>query len=431
MFALASGACARPEVVQSAANPPSALPSAAEPLSGSVEPAAVQPDPEPRGLDPSLADRVPLWLPRLYGALHELAAGGRDRHVRILWFGDSHTAADFWSGAVRHALQQRFGAGGAGLVLLGRRMYRHALAQLSTSGGWRPIPRTAAATWLQADGVLGLAGLGAVPTSDDAGVALALNAGTASAGPLRWQLLYRLPRPGSAFQVQLGDEPPREIRAGVGERRPSGLESASLSSAGAAELRLGGFVDEPELFGVIIERESSGVVLDTLGINGARAATPLAWNADAWVAELEARQPDLVVLAYGTNEVGDTAPMSEYQAHYAGLLERVRSAAPDADCLLLGPTDRVAKDWTSMPRVALLDRTGRQIAAELGCAFFSPLQAMGGPGSLRRWAFSNPQLARRDRVHLLASGYRRLGISLVEQIVASFQTCYPDAVLAP
>jgi hypothetical protein len=32
-------------------------------------------------------------------------------------------------------------------------------------------------------------------------------------------------------------------------------------------------------------------------------------------------------------------------------------------------------------------------------------------------------------VHLLASGYRRLGVSLVEQVFASYETCYPDAEL--
>ena len=111
----------------------------------------------------------------------------------------------------------------------------------------------------------------------------------------------------------------------------------------------------------------------------------------------------------------------------AAAIDGLRAAAPDADCLIAGPTDRVRRDWLTDPRVVAIDEAQRRIAGELGCAFFSTLDAMGGPGSLRRWAFGNPQYARRDRVHLLARGYRKLGDTLVDQLLVSYGTRYAEA----
>ena len=54
------------------------------------------------------ANRVPGGVEKIE-MLRELERKQRASHVRIVWLGDSHGAADFWSGAVRTALQERFG----------------------------------------------------------------------------------------------------------------------------------------------------------------------------------------------------------------------------------------------------------------------------------------------------------------------------------
>jgi lysophospholipase L1-like esterase len=166
------------------------------------------------------------------------------------------------------------------------------------------------------------------------------------------------------------------------------------------------------------------LVFDTLGINGARAATPLSWDEAAWIDEVRARAPALVVLSYGTNEVGDVASADTYRAHYTALVRRLRLAAPEADCLIVGPTDRARPDWQTNPRVSEIQEAQKLVAGELGCAFFSPFEAMGGPGSLRRWAFENPPRARRDRVHLTLRGYQTLGSELANRLFESFEAVY-------
>ncbi|EHN71843.1 hypothetical protein SMCF_8746, partial [Streptomyces coelicoflavus ZG0656] len=54
-------------------------------------------------------------LEGLFQALEATEAGGRDRPVHILQVGDSHTAGDRITGAVRARWQARFGVGGRGV----------------------------------------------------------------------------------------------------------------------------------------------------------------------------------------------------------------------------------------------------------------------------------------------------------------------------
>ena len=58
-------------------------------------------------------------------------------------------------------------------------------------------------------------------------------------------------------------------------------------------------------FGAVVESDKPGVVFDTLGLNGARMVTALAWDETSFRAELAHRVPDVVAIAYGTNESQD------------------------------------------------------------------------------------------------------------------------------
>jgi lysophospholipase L1-like esterase len=372
-----------------------------------------------------------LHLPKFYAALHELARGARTEHVRVLWFGDSHTAADFMTDAVRQPLQQRFGVGGPGLVLLGLHPYRHAQASVQRHGEWRRVPLAPAAVQPADSAFFGLGGIGAAPIGEDASLNVTLDPGLEWArGPLRWEFVYRLPSDASEFVLSGGGlAAPEVMTQKNGQARASGLRSVVVQTDGDPSLFVGAPVAEPELFGVFIEAAKAGVVLDTLGINGARVQTPLGWQAAPWIEELRARAPALVVLSYGTNEVGDQLDVAEYRDLYARLLERIKQSG-DTDCLILGPTERVLSDWTTYPRVLEIEQVQRRAAEELSCAFVSLVDTMGGPGSFRAWAFARPPLARKDRVHLAPAGYRQVGAIIAAQLLGSYAAAYPEPAAA-
>lgn len=59
-------------------------------------------------------------LSHLFRVLAGLDSGRARDDVRILQFGDSHTAADVGTSTLRHLFQARFGDGGRGFVSIGK-----------------------------------------------------------------------------------------------------------------------------------------------------------------------------------------------------------------------------------------------------------------------------------------------------------------------
>lgn len=349
-----------------------------------------------------------------FASLAELEQGERREPVHVLWLGDSHSAADFLPNAVRSALAQRFGNGGPGFVHVGVKPYRHSGVKIELSGRWHTEPIGPSTSEPQSDGVYGLGGMRTRCTPPACRASVELTADT-SDGPVSWDVLYRLPKR-ARLRIRLGEQPPFEARARSSQR----IERVHREAPARAELKLEIVAGSPELFGVIVERSKPGVVLDTLGINGARLATALAWNEDAWIEQAAARRPELVVLAYGTNEAFERRDPQKYRAQLSELLGRVRRAAPGVPCLVLGPPDIGDTHSAAQARVPSIDAALHAGASELGCAFFGLLSAMGGPGTFERWADASPPLAAPDRVHLTPRGYEELGARLSARLLAEY-----------
>ncbi|MDY0059487.1 MAG: hypothetical protein RBU45_06730, partial [Myxococcota bacterium] len=62
-----------------------------------------------------------------------------------------------------------------------------------------------------------------------------------------------------------------------------------------------------------------------------------------------------------------------------------------------------------------------ELAARHGCLFWDTQAAMGGPGSILRWAASSPALARPDLLHLTPAGYDLLASLLTEALTAALE----------
>jgi lysophospholipase L1-like esterase len=397
---------------------PSVLPSPPAPEAGSSLPAAAAGDgsaadePAEPGQDPARVRG--LTLPRFFAAL----TGGE--RVRIVWLGDSHTAADHLPHALREPLQRRFGNGGPGFLAVGADRYRHGRVSVKSEGRWRREPASPASGARQDDGVFGLSGVRAVPVSADARTRIELGS-AAVAGGARWELLFRAAS-GARIRVSLDAKPETRLDARSGRPGPAGspIRRASFVSEAGGKLTVAAGGGAPELFGLIVESSAGGVVLDTLGINGARASTALAWDERAWTAELAARSPALVVVAYGTNEAAGSLPADRWQRELATLRKRIQVAAPRADCLLLGPIDMAGADGRSVPRVAELDLAAERAAADTGCGYFSLFRAMGADGAIARWAREAPPLAAPDRIHLMPRGYEKLGALLATELLEEY-----------
>lgn len=394
----------------SAAAPPLEVPTAAAAASAEAAPALKGPLPRTTGHE----------LDNFYAALRELEKHSRSEHVRVAWLGDSHGASDFWSGALRTALQKRFGNGGPGFVNVGNKGYRHDGVKMEIGGKWRPRPKGASTVLPTGDGIFGLGGFLMIGQEGGPRSLMTIPAQDPPLpAALTWDLCYKLATKKDEIEVKV-----------------DGARSATLPAAGAAlgalhhQVFTSKGVDPtfavvpkagyPELCGVVVEADpkaQTGVVLDTLGINGARLATPLAWNQASWVTELSRRAVSLVILEYGTNESGDhTIDPAVYVKHLTDVMSRVRQASAKSDCLVLAPTDRAdTRERTPLVRDAL-----EQAAKAVGCGFWDTYKVMGGKGSILTWRSETPPRAAGDGVHLNMRGYRELGDKLAADVLGAY-----------
>jgi lysophospholipase L1-like esterase len=359
-------------------------------------------------------------LRHFYEGLAALESGQSHDDVVVLQFGDSHTAADFETGPMRRALQTRFGDGGRGFVAIGN-PWKHYVQEGLKNGNtaeWAALHAKPTKHGLVGDGLFGLDGFALHTTRPGARVW-----GDYSAKASRIEVAYLAQPRGGSFDVYVDGA----RSAHVSSRAPNvasawravpvsdGPHRVEVVASGDGDVRV---------FGAVLDRDQVGVTLDALGINGARVTNALAWDEGHMAEQIRHRDPDLVVLAYGTNESGDTdVPLETYERQLVDLLGRVARAAPGASCMLLGPPDRgirTTEGWGTLPRLLDVVAVQRRVARAAGCAFFDQLEAMGGPGTIAQWAEEPQPRAGRDRVHLTRTGYAQLADAVVGDLLRGY-----------
>lgn len=232
------------------------------------------------------------------------------------------------------------------------------------------------------------------------------------------------------LEVNVDDAPPQQIMLEKGENQLllhathpfSQLRlrviSGSLSIEGFAPV----YVSHPRMR------------LDIFGIPGATAHSWQVIDPVYLRARLNSPEYDMVILEYGTNEGADrNFDAEKYKAALTGSLQGMKSAFPNAQCLLIGPTDRgtLLKKQQKSAKNRLASKIGKaepvlreqmlkyasvhariaeiqkSVALANSCGFWDWQLAMGGPGSAYKWFFSNPPLMAKDLTHLTRLGYQK------------------------
>ena len=426
-----------------AATAPTATPSASPPASSSAPVrddaslAEVPPTDElvPLAVPTSIEDPSGHALAAFHAALQRAEAG--TGQARIAYYGASHVASDMYTGVIRERLQARFGGAGPGFVLPAKpwRWYVHAGIDIARTKGFKTLRVTAKDP---RDDIYGYAGV-ALDTDPKRATSARIDL---KGKPTReYEVEVRvLGQPGGGHVSIRTDVRPEWDRfpthatehhiLGLGNVFGCADNCPPRTGPRWIEIRTHG--DGPvRLFGVAIDG-GPGVVLDTLGVPGARAHDQLHWNEKGLLADLAWRHPDLVVLAYGTNESGDDVPIAEEEARVDAVVKRMRMATPWASCLLVGPSDRPLKlpdgTYEPRPRTDEIIDMQRRLARAHGCGFFDVAAFMGGPLSMLRWTATTPPLGGRDLVHFTRAGYERLGHVLHDALLEGY---VPAAAVAP
>jgi lysophospholipase L1-like esterase len=380
----------------------------------------------------------PSAMAAAYAAFDDAVGHGGRAGVAI--FGNSLIAADRVVNVVRRRLQEQLGDGGRGLLLadrLGVVGPRDRTA--NDAAGWLPATIADAEVKPEARGVpRGLVGAVHVSTGP-ATSTFALDGETRAtvlgwAGPRGTGLELRADR-GRFHPVLSVDD------AGSGEGDADGgapILHRFLLPAGARRLELRAARAGAAVHGVVLEHDRGGVVVDTLGVAAADAKRFLAVDADLFSAQLDARQPALVVLMLGGNETKRMAwgqdGLDDLGGYLADLIRRV-APGPDRSCLVVGPIDAVvgaddengfrkgppgADPFIERPELQAVNARQRHVALLEGCAYFDLYAAMGGRGSLRR--LHEADALHKDLVHPKELGLAVLGQLIADGVIRGWRT---------
>jgi lysophospholipase L1-like esterase len=383
-------------------------------------------------------------LAHAFEAFASLEDGHRHDDVRVSQYGDSHTASDLGVAVLRHALQGRFGEGGRGFVPLGRPWKTVGGEGLHTGmdAEFEPAKvKYARGAFAGEGGCYGLLGVGIETARANA------RAWTEFAAPASHiELAYAAQPQGGSFDVLIDGSQAGRIATRSPEANGGFFAFDVTDAPHRVEVRAVGDGDV-RIYGMNLGRPSAGVIVDALGINGAQFTTPLRWGEPCFAEQLRHVAPDLVVLAYGTNEALEPALTdAQLERQMVDLLGRVARAQPTASCLILGPPDLARRQrpekadrsgkadkegWTTWPRVAEIVAIEKRVAEAAGCAFYDQMEAMGGAGSMAQWASEADPRGGRDRVHLRRTGYAQLATSLATDLTHAYEEWRAQKGLAP
>ena len=352
-------------------------------------------------------------LAPVFEQLMRMSANSDQPPLHVIQFGDSHTAADEWTGGLRDEFQQRFGNGGSGFSLAGRPFLGY--RRFDIHGGGSALWHSEGLRTGAGDGFFGLGGV-SIETAR-AGQSVYAQAECDSL-----EVDY-LVQPGGGSVAVYVDEERRDEFSTEGEQMAPGAVRYELTP-GPHSFKVVTLDSRPvRLFGWVADR-NAGVTYEALGINGAEAAVMLKWNEIMLATYLQRRSPAMIVLSYGTNEATDPGWSQEsYEAMFSTLLAELRQDAPTASILAIGPSDRWSRTRYGIKLVAGIDwviAAQKRACQANRCAYWDTRERMGGRGSMRDWVYAG--LGQRDYVHFTAPGYRRLAEALFTDLMGQYET---------
>jgi len=351
-------------------------------------------------------------LDPFFAALWKLEQGKENGVVTILHYGDSPTTADLITGDVRAQLQRRFGDAGRGYTLVAKpwAWYGHRGVEISDHG-WKM--RTGVG--LMREGIYGLGGA-AFEGQVGAWSRFRLTESQQTVVDVEY-----LAKPGGGtFAVEADDqklvEQPtssetQEARS-VQVELPPGTKTVSIRPTSGTVT----------LFGADFRRGTSGLLYDSLGLNGATTSVlARVLQPGLWKQELDRAAPALVVVNYGSNESSfATFVHKGYAGELRLAIQRIRAAAPGVPILVMSPMDRGERagmnEIETMSTIPEIVAIQREVAAETHCAFFDTYDAMGGDGTMARWYVASPRLVTADFLHPTPQGAGIVAGLFVEQL---------------
>jgi lysophospholipase L1-like esterase len=313
--------------------------------------------------------------------------------VNITQFGDSHSAADFFTGEFRTLMQQKYGNAGIGWITpVAIKGQSHA-AVTWKSKNWDVL---SSRTLSNLDFPMG--GFIAKPSKDSATIQIVPR----GSNNKDWQIKLTFKTlKNNSRSLTLYDTNDKKINLSY-TPTPNVWQTASVVAKmplvikGQKDMELGGIW--------LTRNQHSGVIVSSIATNGAKQTIWQKWGKD-WFKELAISQSDLVILEYGTNESFDeTLDANQYRKNLVSNIRLIRKNLPNAAILIMTPPDTMANEKNMPKSFAKIMNIQKQVAKSEKTLFWDWQVAMGGQFSIKQWRQRG--LARPDLVHQTLKGYK-------------------------
>ena len=354
-----------------------------------------------------------------------LLRGEADDHIRIAVYGDSNLTMDFLTGQLRRALQLEYGDAGHGFVALGRPWshYKHMDVRHGTKGN---LTSYACSTTPVVGHVYGISGI----AGESTGVGGRAWVGTVGErSPIgqrasRFTVFYEKGDRRGVFSIPADGELVKEVNSHASETS-LGVEQFELPD-GPHEIVVEATDRRRRVrfLGLTMERAiAPSFVVDSFGVGSMNTHAQHRQDPAINHEMLKARDYDLIIFATGANDVFslDTTPRE-----LGELIERHRSALPEAPIILFTPSDR-GRDST-FPQTLEVVKQRYRVAKDNGVALWDLFESMGGENSMG--AFKRRGFAIHDHVHMTEQGGAYLADRFrhaLWQSLAAYLAAHPEA----
>lgn len=366
------------------------------------------------------------YLDQLWSACDQAKATAQT--VSVIHLGDSHVQAGHFTVPIRKSFTQRWGDGGIGWVapfrLLGTNPPIHTNVRASTAG-------TSGIKITEKD----------YDRESPTGIVLQ----TKESGDITY-----------TFQCRGGQTFDRIVIYRQRETGPFTLSGDSLHTLTQDTLTrepivtdtllVGRYVSSAEVtapasavwYGASLERTSGGVLVHTIGYNG---ATYYTYGKGSFASSVTILRPRLIILSLGTNEsVSRSFSRNGFGAEVARMVQSLRASNPDCAIVLTSPLANYQKIRTAHKRRRGKRRRRRTVyrttyrantncqlvadelqqqARELGCGYIDLFAHFGGAAGAGQ--LLSDGILSGDRVHLTAAGYNKVGEAIATALQANYE----------
>lgn len=366
------------------------------------------------------------YLDQLWSACDQAKATAQT--VSVIHLGDSHVQAGHFTVPIRKSFTQRWGDGGIGWVapfrLLGTNPPIHTNVRASTAG---------------------TSGIKITERDYDRESPTGMVLQTKESGDITY-----------TFQCGGGQTFDRIVIYRQRETEPFTLSGDSLRTLAQDTLTrkpivtdtllVGHYVSSAEVtapasavwYGASLERSSGGVLVHTIGYNG---ATYYTYGKDSFASSVAILRPRLIILSLGTNEsVSRSFSRNGFGAEVARMVQSLRASNPDCAIVLTSPLANYQRIRTAHKRRRGKRRRRRTVyrttyrvntncqlvadelqqqARELGCGYIDLFAHFGGAAGARQ--LLSDGILSGDRVHLTAAGYNKVGEAIATALQANYE----------